>query len=122
MAIESSYEEILQKLIDQTKIFGASINTIDGLPVISVFKNKDVEEALISALSSTFINHSEEVINIFEFGKLNNARVEGEDGQIYLYKINPSLILLILAPKSISQGILHLGIKNSIRSFQKLKL
>jgi len=121
MTVKDNYEDILRKLINQTKIYGASINTIDGLPVISVFNNmKEVEDAMISALSSTFINHSEKAISEFEFGNLNNAKIEGDKGQIYLYKINSSLILLLLAPKTISQGILHLGVRNTIRALKKL--
>ena len=113
----------MQKLIDQTKIHGAALNTVDGLPVISVFKNgKKFDDALISALSSTMTMHSEKVIDEFDYGSLNNCKIKGENGQVLIFKINTSLILIILAPKSISQGIIQLGVKNSIRSFQKINL
>jgi predicted regulator of Ras-like GTPase activity (Roadblock/LC7/MglB family) len=123
MEIESNYEAILEKLIDQTKIYGASLNTTDGLPIISVFKNhKTIEDAFISALSSAMTMQSEKVISEFGCGSLDNCKIQGDDGQVLLWKVGESKILLVLAPKSISQGILHLGIKNSIRSLEKVNM
>ena len=120
LVIENNYEAILQKLIDQTKIYGASLNTIDGLPIISIFKNnKSIEDAFVSAISSAMTMHSEKVMSEFECGNLDNCKIQGENGQVLIFKIN-SLILLVLAPKSISQGILHLGVKSCIREIKKL--
>jgi len=120
VAAEKNYESILQKLINQTKIFGASLNTIEGLPIISMFRNgKTIEDALISAISSTMTMHSEKVMDEFNCGSLDNCRVQGETGQVFFFRID-SIILLVLAPKNASQGILHLGIKNCIREIIKL--
>jgi len=122
VTIENTYEEILKKLVNQTKIYGASLNTIDGLPVISFFKNdNNVEEAMVSALSSAMTMQSEKVMAEFNCGDLDNCRIQGENGQVLFFKIN-SLVLVVLAPKNISQGILHLGIKHCIREIQKLSL
>ena len=115
------YNTILKKLKEQTGIQGSSLNTVEGLPIATDFPDTSTESALISALSATVLLTGEKTTEQFQYGSLDHLLMKGQDGTVFLYKINPQMILTLLAPNNISLGILTLGVKSAIKEINSLK-
>lgn len=111
---------VLRKLKEQTGIQGSSLNTVEGLPIATDFPDSSTESALISALSATVLLTGEKTTIEFQYGSLDHLMVKGEHGTVFLYKVNPKMILTILAPNNVSLGIFILGVKKAIKEINSI--
>lgn len=109
------YEAILKRLKSQTGIHGSSLLTMEGSPIAEDFPDTSTESALISALSATILLTGEKTTMEFRYGSLEHCMMKGNDGKVFLYKVNDRMILTILAPDDVSLGIFTLGIKRAIK-------
>jgi predicted regulator of Ras-like GTPase activity (Roadblock/LC7/MglB family) len=77
------YSQILQELIKNTGLEGASLVSADGLPISSVLK-PGMEEDRIAAMSAAILSLGERVSEELAKGTLEQITIKGRDGYVIL--------------------------------------
>ena len=110
-----AYNVILEKLKKQTGIHGSALLSVEGLPIAADFPDSTIETAMISALSGATLSTAAHMIQQFQYGSPDHLMLKGKDGTIFVYQVNPELVLTVLAPNNVSLGIFILGVKKAIK-------
>jgi hypothetical protein len=111
------YSQVLQELIRNTGLEGASLVSADGLPISSVLK-PGMEEDRIAAMSAAILSLGERVVEELTKGALEQVVIKGRDGYVILTGIGSDAVLVALASDDAKLGLLLMEIK---KAQEKLK-
>lgn len=119
MAIDvHKIQSLLQSLVTGTpEIEGASLVTIDGLPLASTLPGH-MDEERVSAMAATMLSIGERIGEELQRGDVNRIFVEGEQGYCMLTNCGQDAVLLVMATAAAKQGLLQLAIKRSVATLQ----
>jgi predicted regulator of Ras-like GTPase activity (Roadblock/LC7/MglB family) len=99
-------------------IQGAAIFNLQGFSIRSILP-RDVDEAIVSAMSAAILSVSERAVEELERGKLKRILIEGIEGTIILSKIEEKAILCTLTKSNASLGMVFLGIQGISREISR---
>lgn len=119
MAIDvQKIQSLLQSLVTGTpEIEGASLVTIDGLPLASTLPGH-MDEERVSAMAATMLSIGERIGEELQKGDVSRIFVEGEQGYCMLTSCGQDAVLLVMATAAAKQGLLQLAIKRSVAVLQ----
>ncbi len=110
---------ILENFVSGTNdVQGAVLVTPDGLSLGSTLP-PGMDEERVSAMSAAMLSLGERIGKELSRGSIERIYVEGDEGYGVLTSCGEEAVLLVLANKSVKQGILMLEIK---RVVSELKL
>ena len=105
---------ILQNFVSNTPdIQGAAVVTPDGLPLAANLPGT-MDEERVSAMSAAMLSLGERIGVELSRGTIDQIYVEGNEGFSVLKSCGEDAVLLVLASKTVKQGILMLEIKRVI--------
>lgn len=109
---------ILDNFVSGTSdVQGAAVVTPDGLSLASSLPS-GMDEERVSAMSAAMLSLGERIGSELNRGGIDRIYVEGKDGYGVLTSCGEDAVFLVLANKSVKQGLLMLEIK---RSLEELK-
>ena len=111
------YTQVLQELIKNTGLEGASLVSADGLPVASVLK-PGLEEDRIAAMGAAILSLGERVVEELAKGSLEQITVKGDHGYVIITGVGHDAVIVVLADNNAKLGLLLMEIK---KAQEKLK-
>ncbi len=106
------YTQVLQELIKNTGLEGASLVSADGLPVSSVLK-PGMEEDRIAAMSAAILSLGERVSEELHKGLLEQVTIKGQNGYVVLTGIGQEAVLVVLADNNAKLGLILMEIRKT---------
>lgn len=106
------YTQVLQELIRNTGLEGASLVSADGLPISSVLK-PGMEEDRIAAMSAAILSLGERVAEELAKGSLEQITIKGDNGYVILTGVGKDAVMVVLADNNAKLGLLLMEIKKS---------
>ena len=104
----------LQNLVSNTPdIEGASLVTLDGLPLASTLPG-DMDEERVAAMAATMLSIGERIGEELQKGGVSRVFVESDRGYCVLTSCGEDAVLLVMATAAAKQGLLQLAIKRSV--------
>jgi predicted regulator of Ras-like GTPase activity (Roadblock/LC7/MglB family) len=97
------YSQILQELIKNTGIEGASLVSADGLPISSVLK-PGIEEDRLAAMSAAILSLGERVSEELGKGSLEQITIKGQDGYVIMTGVGTDEVMVVLADNNAKLG------------------
>lgn len=111
-------QTVLQSLVAGTPdIEGASLVTVDGLPLSSTLPSH-MDEERVSAMAATMLSIGERIGEELQRGGVGRIFVEGEQGYCMLTNCGQDAVLLVMATAAAKQGLLQLAIRRSVSELQ----
>ncbi len=105
---------LLQSLISNSpEIEGASLVTLDGLPLASTLPS-DMDEERVSAMAATMLSIGERIGEELQKGNVGRVLVESDLGYCMLTSCGEDAVLLVMASAEAKQGLLQLAVKRSV--------
>ncbi len=119
MAINTvKINSILQNFVSSTNdVQGAALVTNDGLPLASSLPGA-MDEERVSAMSAAMLSLGERIGQELARGTIDKIFVEGDQGYGVLTSCGEESVLLVLANKSVKQGVLMLEIKGVVSALK----
>lgn len=111
------YTQVLQELIKNVGLEGASLVSVDGLPIASVLK-PGMEEDRIAAMSAAILSLGERVAEELAKGALEQITIKSQDGYVILTGVGKDAVIVVLADNHAKLGLLLMEIK---KAQEKLK-
>jgi len=112
------YESLLQELVKATGVEGASLVSMDGLPIASVLP-PDAEEDKVAAMSAALLSLGERVVEELKKGTLEQITIKGQ-GYIILTGIGQEAVLTTLAGANAKLGLVYMEIKKIQEKLREL--
>lgn len=108
------YAQVLQELIRNTGLDGASLVSADGLPIASVLK-PGMEEDRIAAMSAAILSLAERVSEELAKGALEQISIKGNDGYVILTGVGAGkdAVMVVLADNNAKLGLMLMEIKKA---------
>ncbi len=106
------YTQVLQELIKNAGLEGASLVSADGLPVASVLK-PGMEEDRIAAMSAAILSLGERVVEELAKGKLEQITVKGDNGYVIITGVGMEAVMVVLADNNAKLGLLLMEIRKA---------
>ncbi len=106
------YTQVLQELIRNTGLEGASLVCADGLPIASVLK-PGMEEDRIAAMSAAILSLGERVSEELAKGSLEQITIKGHNGYVILTGVGKDAVMVVLADDNAKLGLLLMEIKKA---------
>lgn len=113
------YSQILQELIKNTGLEGASLVSADGLPISSVLR-PGMEEDRIAAMSAAILSLGERVSEELAKGTLEQITIKGRDGYVILTGVGTDAVMVVLADNNAKLGLLLMEIKKAQEKLKQL--
>jgi len=113
------YESLLQELVRATGVEGASLVSMDGLPIASVLP-PDAEEDKVAAMSAALLSLGERVVEELKKGTLEQITIKGDQGYIILTGIGQEAVLTTLAGANAKLGLVYMEIKKIQEKLKEL--
>lgn len=113
------YTQVLQELIKNTGLEGASLVSADGLPIASVLK-PGMEEDRIAAMSAAILSLGERVSEELAKGVLEQITIKGQDGYVVLTGVGRDAVMVVLADNNAKLGLLLMEIRKSMEKLKAL--
>ncbi len=105
---------LLQGLVaNSLEIEGASLVTLDGLPLASTLPS-NMDEERVSAMAATMLSIGERIGEELQKGNVGRIFVESDQGYCMLTNCGEDAVLLVMASVAAKQGLLQLAIKRSV--------
>ena len=104
------YTQVLQELIRNTGLEGASLVSADGLPIASVLK-PGMEEDRIAAMSAAILSLGERVSEELAKGNLEQITIKGQEVYIILTGVGKDAVMVVLADNNAKPGLLLMEIR-----------
>jgi len=108
-ADKPSYEkpkEKLQRLVStNSHVIAASIMSIEGLPITSVFP-RDVNELKVSAMTATLYSLAKRAIKDMNLGDFDQLSIKGSNGSLLISQGGPNEALLVSTTKDAKLGLI----------------
>lgn len=107
-------QSLLQGLVTSSpEIEGASLVTLDGLPLASTLP-LNMDEERVSAMAATMLSIGERIGEELQKGSVGRIFVESDLGYCMLTNCGEDAVLLVMASAAAKQGLLQLAIKRSV--------
>jgi Uncharacterized distant relative of homeotic protein bithoraxoid len=113
------YSQILQELIKNAGLEGASLVSADGLPISSVLK-PGMEEDRIAAMSAAILSLGERVAEELAKGALEQITIKGSNGYVILTGVGTDAVMVVLADNNAKLGLLLMEIKKAQEKLKQL--
>ncbi|NPB06732.1 MAG: hypothetical protein GXO03_03890 [Aquificae bacterium] len=113
------YEMLLQELVKASGVEGASLVSMDGLPIASVLP-PDAEEDKVAAMSAALLSLGERVVEELKKGTLEQITIKGDQGYIILTGIGQEAVLTTLAGANAKLGLVYMEIKKIQEKLKEL--
>jgi predicted regulator of Ras-like GTPase activity (Roadblock/LC7/MglB family) len=113
------YSQILQELIKNAGLEGASLVSADGLPISSVLK-PGMEEDRIAAMSAAILSLGERVVEELAKGALEQITIKGSNGYVILTGVGTDAVMVVLADNNAKLGLLLMEIKKAQEKLKQL--
>jgi len=113
------YLKILQELIKNAGLEGASLVSADGLPISSVLK-PGMEEDRIAAMSAAILSLGERVAEELAKGALEQITIKGSNGYVILTGVGTDAVMVVLADNNAKLGLLLMEIKKAQEKLKQL--
>ncbi len=111
---------ILQGLMaENDDIEGATIVSVQGLPIVSLFNDTNINESLVSAMAAAILSVGERASNELKRGKMKRTLIESDQGQLILTQAGKNAILVTLVKKGAGLGIIFLLLDSAIKKIIK---
>ena len=105
---------LLQELVaNSPEIEGASLVTLDGLPLASTLPI-NMDEERVAAMAATILSIGERIGNELQKGNVGRIFVESSEGYCVLTNCGEDAVMLVMANLSAKQGMLQLAIKRAV--------
>ncbi len=105
---------LLQELVaNSPEIEGASLVTLDGLPLASTLPI-NMDEERVAAMAATILSIGERIGNELEKGNVDRIFVDSSEGYCVLTNCGEDAVMLVMANRSAKQGMLQLAIKRAV--------
>ncbi len=110
----------LQELVGSgPDIQGASLVTLDGLPLVSTLP-PDMDEEKVSAMAAAMLSIGERIGGELQRGNVGRVFVDGDQGYCMLTNCGQESVLLVLASAAAKQGLINLSIKQTVAKLQEV--
>lgn len=106
------YTQVLQELIKNAGLEGASLVSADGLPVASVLK-PGMEEDRIAAMSAAILSLGERVAEELAKGRLEQITIKGDHGYVIITGVGMEAVMVVLADNNAKLGLLLMEIRKA---------
>ncbi|HID66219.1 MAG TPA: hypothetical protein EYP32_05195 [Aquificaceae bacterium] len=113
------YQAVLQELIKASGIEGATLVSLDGLPIASVLP-PDTEEDKVAAMSAAILSLGEKVVEELQKGNLEQITIKGNHGYIVITGIGQDAVLTTLAGENAKLGLIYIEIKKAQQQLKEL--
>ncbi|WP_461831664.1 roadblock/LC7 domain-containing protein [Aquifex sp.] len=114
-----NYEAVLQELIKAGGIEGATLVSLDGLPIASVLP-PDAEEDKVAAMSAAILSLGEKVVEELKKGTLEQITIKGNSGYIVITGIGKDAVLTTLTNADAKLGLIYMEIKKAQEKLKEL--
>ncbi len=105
---------LLQELVaNSPEIEGASLVTLDGLPLASTLPT-NMDEERVAAMAATILSIGERIGNELEKGNVDRIFVDSSEVYCVLTNCGEDAVMLVMANRSAKQGMLQLAIKRAV--------
>jgi len=104
------YTQVLQELIRNTCLEGASLVSADGLPIASVLK-PGMEENRIAAMGAAILSLGERVSEELAKGSLEQITIKGHNGYVIITGMGKDAVMVVLADDNAKLGLLLMEIR-----------
>ncbi|NWF96286.1 MAG: roadblock/LC7 domain-containing protein [Candidatus Thorarchaeota archaeon] len=96
--------ELLRDLAKRSPILGATIVSMEGLPLFS-YLNTGSDEAAIAVLVSSAYSAGLQTVKELKQGHLKSVIIEGDAGTTLILAISESHLLTVIAPENAKLGL-----------------
>lgn len=115
----AQYETVLNELVKATGIEGASLVSMDGLPISSVLP-PDAEEDKVAAMSAALLSLGERVVEELKKGALEQITIKGNHGYIVITGIKEDAVLTTLTSEEAKLGLVYIEIKKAKEKLESM--
>ncbi|MFX0064501.1 MAG: roadblock/LC7 domain-containing protein [Candidatus Hermodarchaeota archaeon] len=103
--VEAMVEALLKKTMTRVKdLLGLTVVTREGLPIASL-SVAEIDEALVSAMSSAILVLAKRVTNELNRGNMNKTIIQGSDGLVVLMEAGDDALLLGVTNANARMGV-----------------
>lgn len=107
--------EILRSIrVNTPDVLGASLVSIDGLPIASVAPAA-LDEELIAGMAATMLGSGEQISEELMGSAMQQAIIRSEKGMIVLNAVSSDTVLILLANKNAKLGMIFLEVRRAVR-------
>jgi len=112
-------ESILQTFVTgATDVQGATLITLDGLPLVSYLPTS-MDEERTAAMSAALLSLGERIGSELCRGTVERLFIEGDKGYCVLTACGTEAVFLVLAAPTARQGVLMLDIKRTLAELRE---
>jgi len=115
----AKYETVLNELVKAAGIEGASLVSMDGLPISSILP-PGAEEDKVAAMSAALLSLSERVVEELKKGKLEQITIKGDHGYIVITGIKEDAVLTTLTSEEAKLGLIYMEIKKAKEKLESI--
>ena len=115
----AKYEAVLNELVKVTGIEGASLVSMDGLPISSILP-PGAEEDKVAAMSAALLSLGEKVVEELKKGKLEQITIKGDHGYIVITGIKEDAVLTTLTSEEAKLGLIYMEIKKAKEKLESI--
>ena len=118
--IEQMVEDLLKRTMTRVKdILGLTVVTREGLPIASLTV-AEIDEALVSAMSSAILVLAKRVTNELNRGDMNKTIIQGSDGMVILMEAGGDAVLLGVTNADAKMGVVLFDMDRAANSIAEL--
>lgn len=117
---EKSMEDLLKRLREESDgVEAAVLISSDAMPLVSDMP-EDLEEELLSAMSSSLIASGEKVARSLERGDLEQVYLRCADGDLLVVSVNDDAVLACVVNNEAKMGITLLEVNRCARELSEI--
>ncbi|MFX0090945.1 MAG: roadblock/LC7 domain-containing protein [Candidatus Hodarchaeota archaeon] len=118
--IDDMVEDLLKKTMSRVKdILGLTVVTREGLPIASL-SIAEIDEALVSAMSSAILVLAKRVTNELKRGNMNKTIIQGSDGLVVLMEAGTDAVLLGVTNADAKMGVVLFDMERAAKLIAEL--
>jgi predicted regulator of Ras-like GTPase activity (Roadblock/LC7/MglB family) len=118
--VEAMVEALLKKTMTRVKdLLGLTVVTREGLPIASL-SVAEIDEALVSAMSSAILVLAKRVTNELNRGDMNKTIIQGSDGLVVLMEAGADALLLGVTNANAKMGVVLFDMERAASAIAEL--
>ncbi|MFX1536302.1 MAG: roadblock/LC7 domain-containing protein [Promethearchaeota archaeon] len=118
--VEAMVEALLKKTMIRVKdLLGLTVVTREGLPIASL-SVAEIDEALVSAMSSAILVLAKRVTNELNRGNMNKTIIQGSDGMVVLMEAGDDALLLGVTNANAKMGVVLFDMERAASAITEL--
>ncbi|MFX1250165.1 MAG: roadblock/LC7 domain-containing protein [Promethearchaeota archaeon] len=118
--VEAMVEALLKKTMTRVKdLLGLTVVTREGLPIASL-SVAEIDEALVSAMSSAILVLAKRVTNELNRGDMNKTIIQGSDGLVVLMEAGTDALLLGVTNANARMGVVLFDMERAASAIAEL--